>query len=183
MQFDANDGAVVRIISAGLTNRPAIENLTALARTEGTMDDIQLETLRAELGLDDDANFDAVLSAIRDLMSAKASAEPDPTQFVPMAEFEQVVAEANSHKRGLREEQAKAHVEENVRAGKMAPFLRSRAVGPLPGRHGQVRRIRRQDPPPMPAALYIPNRGQGFFSSFAGAPFGRAPPLRPPRAT
>lgn len=122
------DGSVVEILRASLTNTPNLRTIAALHATGGNMDD--LTQLRTKLGLPDTADIAAVLAKIDELLTTKQSAGgvPDPSEFVPIAQFEGVVARMNQLNQGIELESAKQHVETVIRAGRMVPALRDWGV-------------------------------------------------------
>ncbi|MCV9966353.1 phage protease [Pararhizobium sp. BT-229] len=125
-------GEIVSILNVALTNTPALE-LTALAAAEISMDlEAQMAGLRALLGLPTTADYGAISAAISALQAAQAataSVKPDPSQFVPMAEFTRVVQEANSLRQGVTLSAATTYVEEQIRAGKIVPYMKDWAIG------------------------------------------------------
>ncbi len=118
-------GEVTRLLRAALTNNPALE-LTALASAEKSM--IDLAQLRQLLGLPDDADDAAIMDAIRALTTARQSAAPDPSQFVPIGEFERVTAEMNRLNQGVSRQSAEIAVGREIAAGRLAPMLREWGV-------------------------------------------------------
>lgn len=127
-KFDQGSGKVRCLVNVGLTNLPNLE-LTAIASEAFSMDETEMNELRSLLGLAQDADFNAVKAAISALQSSTAvNSAVDPSLFVPIGEFERVVKEANSLRKGLTEERATAHVAECIRTGKLAPFLKDWAI-------------------------------------------------------
>lgn len=121
-------GVITRLRSVALTNTPNLE-LTALARSEETsMDETALNELRSLLGLAADADFASIRDAINGLKTSANSANPDPSRFVPIGDFERVVADANKLRQGVSHNEAVAHVERSIASGKVAPFLKDWAV-------------------------------------------------------
>ncbi|MCF1461330.1 hypothetical protein FS827_08340 [Agrobacterium vitis] len=121
-------GMVKRILNVALTNTPNLD-LTAVARSEVfSMNEAQLNELRTLLGLASDADFDAVRDAISALMVASNSANPDPAKFVPIGDFERVVAEGNKLRQGISQQAAEIHVSGLIKSGSLAPFLRDWAL-------------------------------------------------------
>jgi phage I-like protein len=121
-------GRVLRLLNVALTNTPNLD-LTAVARSEVfSMNETQLAELRDLLGLVPDADFSAVRDAIAALMQSANSSTPDPTKFVPIGDFERVVAEGNKLRQGVSLQAAEAHVAGLVSSGALAPFLKDWAV-------------------------------------------------------
>ncbi|MEZ5872094.1 MAG: phage protease [Nitratireductor sp.] len=128
-------GKVNRIRNVALTNEPAINELAAVAKVESEMkpESIQqaeasanaaLNQLRELLGLSEADGLEAVLEAVRQMLEKPAAAgKPDPAKYVPIGEFQQVTAELNKLRQGVTQEAAKAHVDEQVRTGRLAPFM------------------------------------------------------------
>ncbi len=152
--FKKASKAIIEIVSAALVNRPAL-NMPALARriadrekptaaargksTELNMDPETLQILAAELGLEDGATEEAVLSSIRELradptdklaevvkerdeLQAKLknaetelanarSASPSLDSYVPRADYDQAVASANELRAEKDAELKRAHDE------------------------------------------------------------------------
>ena len=124
------DGIVLCLWSAALTNQPALTALTAICSMEHTPMAMDLEglcrALRPMLGLTDAAEPDAIVEAVRSLhmRSTAASAAPPRDQFVPIREFEGVVAALNAQSRGVSAEAAEIAVSQAVETGKLIPALR-----------------------------------------------------------
>jgi phage I-like protein len=121
----SKDGVVLKILRAALTNNPALE-LTALASSEDSM--IDLNELRQILDLQEDADESTIMAAIRDLVTARQSAQPDPSQFVPIQEFERVTARMNELNQGVSRQSAEIAVAREIESGRLAPMLREWGV-------------------------------------------------------
>ncbi|KAA0683348.1 phage protease [Roseomonas genomospecies 6] len=122
------DGIVTRIVGAGLTNRPALPGLPALASFQGsTMDPILVAVLEA-LGLPKTADQAAVIDAITKLkdgsVTATAAAVPDPARYVPRAMYDEATMALASVRSNLTDEQTVAKVEAAIRDGKLTPAQR-----------------------------------------------------------
>lgn len=139
------DGTVTNIVNAALTNYPNLDQLVALNRAGATMDPELTSKLAAAaklLGLpetagqaDIQAKFNELLALASEIARltgdqsfAAHSANPDPARFVPIGDFERVVADANKLRQGVTESVALNRVNDDVRSGKLAPFLRDWAV-------------------------------------------------------
>ncbi|QND52793.1 hypothetical protein HB779_13420 [Phyllobacterium sp. 628] len=142
------DGTVVGIINVALTNSPNLDQLTAICRTEFPMSNDKIAELVANaakvLGLPADTDAKAMIDVLRPLVQiatdlaaltgdeqltpAENSARPDPAKYVPISEFERVVADANQLRQGVTEQAALSHVEDHIRRGVLAPFLKDWAV-------------------------------------------------------
>lgn len=129
-------GRVLRIVGAGLVNRPALV-MPALARqsTSKEPDDMDKDLLAA-LGLGPEASKADALEAVGtlkgDLQTARARAQtPSLDRFVPRADYDAVVARAETAETTLadrdsetREAEIAALVDGAVTAGKIAPANR-----------------------------------------------------------
>lgn len=129
------DGRVSAILRASLTNVPNLTDLTALASAEeGTMQDQLRTEILAMLGLAAEADDAAILAAIRALKgeaggeAAMQAARPDPAKWVPIGDFERAVAEANKLRQGITVHAAETRVAEDVRAGRILPWMKDWAV-------------------------------------------------------
>lgn len=134
---------VISIRTPGLVNSPALDlhqvAASASLQTEGAtmikIDPARRTRVLKLLGLPADATDEQIavnLGELRDLLddgsSVPTSATPDPSQFVPMSVFQEAVAEANRLRQGITEDAARALVDEHVRSGKLAPFMKEWAV-------------------------------------------------------
>jgi phage I-like protein len=140
-QFDPNDGAVTRLLRAGLTNNPNL-HLTAIAASRtaaAAWKDERMEfpnqELRELLNLDADAGVAEVVARVRELRAdrdAKASASGahayDPAHYVAVAEFERALTELNALRAERARERAQHTVEAAIRAGKIVPAQREWAI-------------------------------------------------------
>jgi len=128
------DGRVTAILRASLVNVPNLTQLVALASMEKTVADpsesVQdprqiLDAIRALLGLSQDTDAVAILGAITALRDgATATHALDPSKFVPIGEFLRVTQELNRVHQGIEAHAAKLHVEEQVRSGRLLPFMK-----------------------------------------------------------
>lgn len=123
-------GTVNRIHNIALVNEPALDELVALAQSESPVDKNAeaMAELQNLLGLPETAELPDVLPKVRALLTSANSAAPDPAAFVPMAEFEKIVAEANGLRQGMTMAEASAYVEAAIRNGKIIPALRDWGV-------------------------------------------------------
>lgn len=117
------DGTIARLLRAALTNNPNLDQLTALASMETTMDD-PMDELRELLQLPAEADVAAVTGKVRDLLTARNSAAPDPAKFVPIGDFERAVAEVNKLNKGISLQAATDHVSAQIAAMRLPPFLK-----------------------------------------------------------
>lgn len=126
----ASDGTVIRLLRAALTNNPNLNELKALfsANTDtGNMEQLLID-LRKLLNLPDDADGPAILAAVSGLATAKQSAAHDPSQFVPIGDFEKVLAERNALNQGIARNAAMDHVDIQIRNANMPSYLREWGV-------------------------------------------------------
>lgn len=158
----AKDGTVISIDNAALTNSPNLDQLVALNRAGATMDNDLKSKLAAAaklLGLPETAGQAEILAKFNELSAlagdlasltgdqsfAAHTANPDPTRFVPIGDFERVVADANKLRQGVTESVAINRVEDDIRSGKIAPFLKDWAVSActmnMPFYEGFVNRV------------------------------------------
>lgn len=130
---DRKTGAVGAILRASLTHTPNLDQLTALASAEEDfMDDRTRADILALLGLDPEAEDAAILAAIRALVEkpeeAAQAARPDPTQWVPIGDFQRAVAEVNKMRRGVSLQAAQERVGEDIRQARLLPWMKDWAV-------------------------------------------------------
>ena len=98
--FDRQNGAVLRLICAALTNHPALDGMDAASATFTPYEEPPMKQILAALGLPETADEAAALAALttlrqeRDSAKAQAEAAPDPQKFVAMATFSAVQQEA-----------------------------------------------------------------------------------------
>jgi len=142
----SKEGDVLSLHNAALTNIPNLDQLVALNRAEPSMENehvnAKLKAAAKLLGLPDTASQAEILAKLNELSSVASelagltgepafsinSANPDPTRFVPIGDFERVVAEGNKLRQGITKKDAEEHVAAHVRNGKLLPFLKDWAV-------------------------------------------------------
>lgn len=140
------DGVVLALQNAALTNSPNLDQLTALNRAETSMDpenlNAKLSAAAKLLGLPETASQSAILAKFGELATVASdlagltgdpafsinTANPDPTKFVPIGDFERVVAEGNKLRQGIGQKAAEEHVAAHVRSGLLAPYMTDWAV-------------------------------------------------------
>lgn len=131
--FRPETGEVTALLRAALTNDPNLE-LVALSRARHGADmsvDNLANELRQLLGLDAEAGFEDIVTGVRSVMAANdaaASNRPDPSQYVPMAVFQQVTSELNLRNQDMSEELALNYVELQISQQRLMPFLKDWAV-------------------------------------------------------
>jgi phage I-like protein len=125
-------GKVQFFISAALTNTPDLDlSVVAASAFLPKETEYDMKSIAKALGLPETATEEQILAAITSIQAAQAvaaSATPDPSQYVPMADFTRVVQEANSLRQGVTLSSATAHVEEHIRAGKLVPYMKDWAI-------------------------------------------------------
>ncbi|HVN63421.1 MAG TPA: phage protease [Candidatus Binataceae bacterium] len=139
-QFDPNDGAVTRLLRAGLTNNPnlyltaiAAARTTAANAEDKTMDEF-LTALRELLGMDGETSTDDVMDEIRKLRAQRGEAQSvsahgaDPAHFVGITEHQRVLSELHALRAERARDRAASNVEDAIRAGKLAPAQREWAI-------------------------------------------------------
>lgn len=127
----APSGEVIRILRAALTNNPALDQLTALARAGNTMQTMQpdqIGQLRQALGLAPEADFTAILAKIQELTKAACAANPDPAAFVPIGVFQATAAELQAIKLQGDEQAATRAVDELINGAHLLPHWRDWAI-------------------------------------------------------
>lgn len=80
--------------------------------------------LATALGLAATATGAEVLAAAKAAKASAATDDPDPTAFVPRAEFDRVATRLNALETTRADEQATAAVDDAIKAGKLAPAQR-----------------------------------------------------------
>ena len=139
-QYAPGDGAITRLLRAGLTNNPNLY-LTAISAAgdeESNMNEF-LKQLREMLGLSADASADDILKRIGVTVAAAASLDTDgaashragnfdPARYVAVAEFQQALTELNALKTQRAREKAEHAVDDAIRSGKLAPAHREWAI-------------------------------------------------------
>lgn len=118
------DGEVIKILRAALTNRPALE-LTALANSApetqppGAGD--PLAKLRTLLGLANDADFNAIQEAIRNLMGETGSPRVELAQQADLSTLQHALAAAEDARKQAEETVLAAQMEKAILNAQMLP--------------------------------------------------------------
>ncbi|MDF0602317.1 phage protease [Psychromarinibacter sp. C21-152] len=125
--YHAKTGAIMRLKGAGLVHHPNF-HLTALAQQEDAMDgDMSpLARIAAELGLDPEADADAILDAIRAL--AEGGGEPDPAKYVPIEALRDLLKERNTEAASASEQRARTKVEQACERGYLTGGMKDWAL-------------------------------------------------------
>jgi phage I-like protein len=137
------NGTVTRIENVALTNSPNLHEMTALSRQEkpamdpkqnpnpapvysDTTDftETEMGEIRQLLNLPGNANASAVIEAVRTLLTSKNNVGVDPSQYVPIGEFERAVRDANSLRQGIALSEAQNYVNEKIKSGMLAGAFR-----------------------------------------------------------
>ncbi len=154
--WHAEDGLVLKVLSAALLTQPAIP-MPALAARQKSHDATDKETgmnrnaLCKLLGLSGDADDTAITAAIEDLKAQKAMAGriTDPDKWVPRADYDQVRAELAAAQKtvaGIKVAELKAAaerlVENGVKEGKIAPASRDFWLGLASQDAGGLEKVR-----------------------------------------
>ena len=139
------DGNVLTLASAALVNAPNLADLPAihsrLPQSGDTMDkDEALAAVTAALGLPADTPLDKIATAAADLAAkaetataaqaapAAPAAQPDPSQFVPMAAFRDLQATVGNLVTADAKARAEGAVETASREGKVTPAMKEWAL-------------------------------------------------------
>ncbi len=145
--YDPQTGEVLRILMAALTNKPGLDGLDDLSRlavnrfsltpNHALEDTVDLKELCKLLGLPEtatEAEAQAALTALnakagqvdglnQQVAALKASSNPDPTQFVPVAALREVQQQLATLQTGQTEAQVNALIKEGMAACKITPAL------------------------------------------------------------
>ena len=119
------DAAMARVDPAPPIDMAALATALGLAATAKAADILAAATARGgelaqALGLAATATADEVLAAAK----ASTGGGPDPTAFVPRAEFDRVAVRLHTLETTRADEQATAAVDGAIKAGKLAPAQR-----------------------------------------------------------
>ncbi|WP_224825602.1 phage protease [Cognatishimia sp. MH4019] len=135
-------GEVAILDAVALVNRPAFDQMKALARASArkTGDTPMFKEIAKVLGLSDDATEEQVLTAIREkdaeLATAKASTvTPSTKDFMPRADYDRVLARAEEaegkltkSEKAARESEVETMIASAVKAKKIAPASKGHYV-------------------------------------------------------
>lgn len=145
--YDPQTGEVLRILMAALTNKPGLDGLDDLSRlavnrfsltpNHAQEDTVDLKELCKLLGLPDtatEAEAQAALTALnakagqvdglnQQVAALKASSNPDPAQYVPVAALREVQQQLATLQNGQTEAQVNALIQEGLAACKITPAL------------------------------------------------------------
>lgn len=119
-------GRVLALEGAGLTHYPNLD-LTPVAHHQGDADMTDLKTLAEALGAAPDADAQTLVAHAKSLREA-AARQPDPAQWVPIAQHRAVADELAKLQSAIAAEKAEAAVREAMSAGKLAPAMKDWAL-------------------------------------------------------
>ncbi|SMH35908.1 phage protease [Maritimibacter sp. HL-12] len=130
-RFEPGSGAILKMVSAGLTNNPNLQ-LAALNAEGSEEENIMDKAILEALGLNADATAADAVVAITKLKEEKATAlnsaqHPDPGQFVPRADHDLAlnrIATFEEGEKARRETGIEQAVDAAIEAGKIAPASR-----------------------------------------------------------
>lgn len=117
-------GRILALEGAGLTHYPNLD-LTPVANRKG--DAMDLAPIAEALGAPADADV-ATLAAHAKTLKETAARQPDPTEWVPIAQHQAVAAELAALQAQVAREKAEAAVTAAMRAGKLAPAMQDWAL-------------------------------------------------------
>ncbi|MDQ0454709.1 phage protease [Rhizobium paknamense] len=141
-------GRVLRLISAGLTNVPNLD-LAAVAASAQPNQEHDMKAIAAALGLSEDADENAILTAINSVLTGNAaiaaaaglpaSAKPteivtaiqsargevDPTRFVPIEQVTALQTGLKTLQAKIEGEEAETAVNRAITEGRLAPALKN----------------------------------------------------------
>jgi phage I-like protein len=156
-RVNKKSGEVVALDAVALVNRPAFE-MKALAHASATKtgDTPMLNAIATALGLPENATEEQILTAISvkdtELETAKASkTTPSTTEFMPRADYDQVLARAEAAEGKLtevqdaaRKDEVEAMIASAVSDGKIAPASKDHYVAlamASEGGFGEVKKL------------------------------------------
>lgn len=118
---------ITRLKGAGLVHRPAL-HLTALASLEDNMaDTTDFRTMILKtLGLDADADDQAILKALSALVDG--GDKPDPEKYVPIEALADLLKDRNMQSATMQEGRAKAKVDDAFRRGHLTSAMKDWAT-------------------------------------------------------
>lgn len=129
--YDDTDRRVLRMVSAGLTNKPNLV-LTALNHEQQETQKVAIPlAIAALLGLEANATDDQAVAAVTQLKAtatARNNEQPSLDKFVPRPDFDQAVSRATNAEQALATLKADDHkkaveieIEAALKAGKITP--------------------------------------------------------------
>ncbi|MDO5631128.1 MAG: phage protease [Paracoccus sp. (in: a-proteobacteria)] len=128
-RVDQLTGEIVALSAISLVNRPAF-SMAALARSQTTNGDSDMKAIAKALGLSDDADEAAILTAIETgrIELAAAQAAPAPDRYMPRADYDTALARATSAeaevasiRKAARDAEIETVLTAAVSEGKIAP--------------------------------------------------------------
>ena len=115
-------GEVTRILRAALTNTPALE-LTALARDMGANSNLidPISELKRLLGLEDNADFNSIIEAVRYLKLDTCSSTASHEEFVPISKLHEAIALAEAVHKQAEQTAIESTVDKAIQEGNILP--------------------------------------------------------------
>lgn len=144
LSFDPKSGEVRQLQMAALTNTPALDGMDAVAALaqeffnrpvagQSNNEDRPMKAIALLLGLAEDANEEAVLSAVTALKTQAAAQEteiaalktqsPDPAKFVPVETVTQLQTELAALSTRLNDKELDDVIEVALSSGKLLPAM------------------------------------------------------------
>lgn len=144
-------GKVLRLISAGLTNVPNLDLAAVAASAQQTQQDTTMKSIALALGLPEDADENAILTAINSVLTGNAAiaaaaglagtAKPqeivtainsvrtataaiDPAKYVPIEQVTALQSDLTSLRAAIEGDQAATAVNSAISEGRLAPALK-----------------------------------------------------------
>lgn len=126
IRWDKETGEILDILNAGLVNFPNLKDMQQVEASAAQLETNQQEAamnekLLAALGLKPGATEEEALSAVEKLKVQPQSATPDPSAFVPMAEFAALQAQFTTLSQGVLEKEVTALVDKAIGEGRLLP--------------------------------------------------------------
>lgn len=145
-------GKVLRLISAGLTNTPNLDLAAVAASAQPNQQEPDMKNIAAALGLPEDADENAILTAINKALTSTASiaaaaglagtAKPeeiviainsartsvDPAKFVPIEQVQALQTAVKVMQDKMAGDDAETAVNSAIKDGKLAPALKNWGV-------------------------------------------------------
>lgn len=144
-------GKVLRLLSAGLTNVPNLDLAAVAASAQQTQQDTTMKSIALALGLPEDADENAILTAINSVLTGNAaiaaaaglagtakpqeivtainsvrtaSATIDPAKYVPIEQVTALQTDLNNLRNTIEGDQAETAVNNAISEGRLAPALK-----------------------------------------------------------
>lgn len=133
-------GRVSQILRASLVNVPNFDQLTALASAENTMQDQRiadkLKQIVKELNtrpataaeIKELGRIADTIAELEEKANTASSHASDPSQFVPIGQFERAVQEVRRLNQGISLQAAQTHVSDQIERGNILPWMKDWAI-------------------------------------------------------